>query len=199
MKTTVRYSGTERREQIALAALEIIGEQGLASLSTAALADQVGLSSGGLFRHFASIEEILQEATQIAIRLIEATFPEPDLPPMERIRTLGVNRIRLLGGNPGLTWLLMSKQAYLKLPADSVKQLKTIVTRSKQFLLAAVRDGAGDGSIRSDLNAEALLITILGTVHTLIGMPGTPEEREAKAEEVIDSLLIMLRPVAPQT
>jgi len=199
MKTAIRYSGTERREQIALAALEIIGEQGLASLSTAALADRVGLSSGGLFRHFASIEEILQEATQIATRLIEATFPEPELPPMERIRTLGVNRIRLLGGNPGLTWLLMSKQAYLKLPSDSVKQLKAIVIRSKQFLLAAVLDGVREGSIRSDLNAEALLVTILGTVHTLIGMPGTPEERESKAEEVIDSLLIMLRPVAPQT
>ena len=199
MKTAVRHPGTKRREQIALAALQIIGEQGLASLSTATLAKQVGLSSGGLFRHFASIEEILQEATRIAIGMLEATFPAPNLPPMERIRTLATNRIALLGGNPGLTWLLMSKQAYLKLPPASVKQLRAIVGLSRQFMLTAVRDGVREGSIRSDLEPRYLLITILGTVHTLIGMQDAEggQERECKPEEVLDSLITMLRPGAP--
>jgi AcrR family transcriptional regulator len=196
MKSAVRHSGTKRREQIALAALKIIGEQGLASLSTATLAAQVGLSSGGLFRHFASIEEILQEATRIAVGMLDATFPEPDLPPIERIRKLGLNRVKLLGLNPGLTWLLMSKQAYLKLPADSVEHLKMVKDRSKQFLLSAVQDGVSEGSIRSDIKPKALLVTILGTVHTLIGMPNASGERIEFAEEVMDSLLIMLRPGA---
>lgn len=195
---TVRHPGTKRREQIALAALKIIGEQGLASLSTATLAAQVGLSSGGLFRHFSSIEEILQEATRIAVGMLETTFPEPDLPPIERIRKLGLNRIELLGGNPGLTWLLMSQQAYLKLPLDSVRRLKAIVGRSKEFLLSAVLDGVSEGSIRSDLEPKALLVTILGTVHTLIGMQGADGGQENTAEDVMDSLLIMLRPGAPK-
>ncbi len=195
---TVRHPGTKRREQIALAALKIIGEQGLASLSTATLAAQVGLSSGGLFRHFSSIEEILQEATRISVGMLETTFPEPDLPPIERIRKLGLNRIELLGGNPGLTWLLMSQQAYLKLPPDSVKQLKAIVGRSKEFLLSAVLDGVSEGSIRSDLEPKALLVTILGTVHTLIGMQDADGGQDTKAEDVMDSLLIMLRPGAPK-
>ncbi len=201
MKTSVRHPGTKRREQIALAALEIIGEQGLASLSTATLAKQVGLSTGGLFRHFASIEEILQEATRIAVELLEATFPEPDLPPIDRIRTLAMNRVALLGGNPGLTWLLMSKQAYLKLPPASVKQLRTIVGRSKHFMLTAVREGVREGSIRSDVEPRDLLVTILGTVHTLIGMQDAEggQETESRPEEVMDSLLIMLRPGAPQS
>ena len=196
MKTAVRHPGTKRREQIALAALKIIGEQGLASLSTATLATQVGLSSGGLFRHFASFEEILQEATRIAVGMLEATFPEPDLPPIERIRALGLNRVKLLGNNSGLTWLLMSKQAYLKLAPDSVQQLEAVVGRSKQFLLSAVLDGVSNGSIRSDLEPKALLVTILGTVHTLIGMQGAAAGQESEAEEVMDSLLIMLRPGA---
>jgi len=199
MKTAVRHPGSKRREQIALAALQIIGEQGLASLSTATLAKQVGLSSGGLFRHFASIEEILQEATRIAIGMLEATFPAPDLPPIERIRILATNRIALLGGNPGLTWLLMSKQAYLKLPPASVKQLRNIVGRSKQFMLTAVQDGVREGSIRSDLEPRDLMVTILGTVHTLIGMQdaGGEQEAESTPEEVLNSLVTMLRPGAP--
>lgn len=198
MKTTVRRPGVERREQIAGAVLEIIGEQGLTSLSTATLAKQVGLSSGGLFRHFASFDEIMEEATRVAVKMLEATFPDPDLPPIERIRTLGLNRVELLGNNPGLTWLLMSQQARLTLPPASVKRLRSVVRRSRQFLLSAVREGVAEDSIRSDLEPEAMLVTILGTVHALIGMQGVGRERKRNAAEVMDSLLTMLRPVNRQ-
>jgi len=195
MKTVTRQPGVQRREQIAGAVLEIIGERGLTSLSTATLARQVGLSSGGLFRHFASFEEIMEEATRMAVGMLEATFPEPDLPPLERIRTLALNRIELLGANPGLTWLLMSQQAYLTLPPASVTKLRSVVHRSKSFLVSAVRDGVSQGSIRADLEPDALLVTILGTIHALIGMQGVARGRTKNAEQVVDALLIMLRPL----
>jgi len=198
MKTVTRRPGTQRREQIAAAVLEIIGKRGLTSLSTATLARQVGLSSGGLFRHFASLEEIMEEATRMAVEMLEATFPEPELPPIERIRTLGLNRIELLGANPGLTWLLMSQQAYLTLPPTSVTKLRAVVRHSKRFLLAAIRQGATEGSIRSDLEPEALLVTILGTVHALIGMQGVARGRARNAEQAMDALLTMLRPLERQ-
>ncbi len=199
METAARRTGVERREQIARAVLQIIGEQGLSSLSTATLAKQVGLSSGGLFRHFASFEDILEEAARLAVEMLEATFPEPDLPPIERIRTLGLNRVRLLGGNPGLTWLLMSQQAYLTLPPASVKQLQAVVRRSREFLLSAVRAGVAEGSIRSDVEPQALLVTILGTIHALIGMPGVARGRKRNAGEVMDGMFTMLAPVPTQT
>lgn len=194
MNSAIRHPGVHRREQIALAALKIIGEQGLTSLSTATLATKVGLSTGGLFRHFGSFDEILQEATRIAVGMLEETFPEPGLPPIERIRTLGLNRVQLLNGNPGLTWLLMSKQAYLKLPPTSVKQLEAIVGRSRKFLLSAILEGVIEGSIRSDLEPKAMLVTILGTVQALVGRRGVAGRQECKAEDVMDALLTMLRP-----
>jgi len=156
MKSSVRHPGTKRREQIALAALEIIGEQGLASLSTATLAKQVGLSTGGLFRHFASIEEILQEATRIAVETLEATFPEPDLSPTERIRTLGLNRVRLLGGNPGLTWATGRKSgahmathvaAGLSQATRGCSQATQGRSRTVEGILALSRSGRGERGI----------------------------------------------------
>jgi len=197
MSTSVRQPRVKRREQIARAALQIIGEQGLTSLSTATLAKQVGLSSGGLFRHFKSFEEILAEAAHIAVTMLEATFPDPDLPPIERIRALALNRVRLLGGNPGVTWLLMSQQARLTLPAASLTELQAVVRRSRAFLRSAVLDGQAEGSIRSDLDPDAQLVTIFGTVHTLIGMQGVASGGKQNAETVMDSLLTMLRPVEP--
>ncbi|MFV1986150.1 MAG: TetR/AcrR family transcriptional regulator [Gemmatimonadota bacterium] len=197
MNTSVRQPRVERREQIARAALQIIGEQGLTSLSTATLAKHVGLSSGGLFRHFESFEEILAEAAHIAVTMLEATFPDPDLPPTDRIRTLALNRVKVLGGNPGVTWLLMSQQARLTLPPESVTELQAMVRRSRVFLRSAVQEGRAEGSIRSDLDPDALLVTIFGTVHTLIGMQGVASGGKQNAEAVMDSLLTMLRPVEP--
>ncbi len=130
--------------------------------------------------------------------MLDGTFPEPGLPPIERIRKLGLNRVELLGDNPGLTWLLMSQQAYLKLPPASVEQLEAVVTRSRQFLLSAVLDGVSDCSIRSDLEPGDLLVTILGTIHALIGMHGVAGGRKRNVDEVMDSLLTMIRPVQKQ-
>ena len=59
----VRKPSAERRVEIAQAVLRIIGEQGITSFTTTALAKEIGVTSGALFRHFASRDEILQEGS----------------------------------------------------------------------------------------------------------------------------------------
>ena len=172
MTTGTRKSGAQRREEIAKAVLRIIGERGLTSLTTTTLAREIRVTPGALFRHFASRDEILQEAVQYALAKVEATFPDESLPPVERLLDLARNRARVLGSDPGIAWLLRSEQAYLTLPEDAVEQLRGFVKRSKRFLLDAIRDGASHGSIRCDIEPEVLLVLVMGTIHALIGMPG---------------------------
>ena len=74
-----------RREEVARAALRIVGERGLGALTTSSLAAEVGLSTGALFRHFPSFEAILQETVACALRSVEETFPDADRPPLERL------------------------------------------------------------------------------------------------------------------
>jgi len=52
----------ERRDEILKATLTILAEDGLHAWTTARLAARVGVSEAGLFRHFASKEEILLSA-----------------------------------------------------------------------------------------------------------------------------------------
>ena len=70
MSTTTRKPAAVRREEIARAVLRIIGERGLTSLTTSNLAAEVGLTTGALYRHFASREEILREAKDMRAHLI---------------------------------------------------------------------------------------------------------------------------------
>ncbi|HXV75571.1 MAG TPA: TetR/AcrR family transcriptional regulator [Candidatus Polarisedimenticolaceae bacterium] len=110
----------ERREEIARAVLTIIGARGRTALTTTTLAAEVGLTTGALYRHFASLDEILTEAVRYGVERIESTFPAAALPPLDRVLELARNRVRLLGRDRGLAWLLRSEQAYLTLPIHAV-------------------------------------------------------------------------------
>ncbi len=200
--TRQRKSTAVRREEIAKAALHVIAQSGVKSLTTAALAEEVGVTSGALFRHFASLDEMLLETVQYALARIEQTFPEPTLPPMDRLTQLASNRIQLIGSEPGLSWILRSNEAYHVLPAEGVVMLEDMVKRSRRFLLLAIHEGASQGIIRSDIKAEILLVIVTGTIQALIGMPG-PAGRASKPQNqspksVMDALTSVIKPSLPE-
>ncbi len=198
MQKTKRKSSAVRREEVAVAALRIIGERGIASLTTTALAEDVGVTSGALFRHFDSREAMLLEAAHYALARIEATFPDPSLPPVERLLALANNRVRIVGADSGVAWVLRSEQACLSLPAEAVAQLRELVKRSKRFVLAALRDGAADGTIRTDIEPEILFVPVMGTIHALIGMAGVHaiggRSRSRNTKRVLAALGVLLAP-----
>ncbi len=198
MKLTARKPSMERREEIARAVLHIIGRQGLRSLTTSTLAAEVGVTTGALYRHFASLDEILTETVRHGVDRIQATFPDEGLPPLERLLTLAGNRVRLLRGEPGLAWLLRSEQAYLALPEEAGRSLRQAARRSRQFLRRALADGAADGTIRSDIEPDVLLVTVLGTIHGLVGHGGPSASRSGYRrpgpDRVLSGLARLLEP-----
>ncbi|MBN4071879.1 TetR/AcrR family transcriptional regulator [bacterium AH-315-F18] len=191
MKT--RKPTLERRREIAEAVLSIIGDRGITTLTTTSIAAEVGLTSGALFRHFASREEILVEAVSIAVSKIEETFPDVGLPPIERLFCLAENRVSLLGADRGLAWLLRSDQAFLELPTGAVSDLKALAARSRKFLLTAIQEGAADGSIRQDIEPEHLLVIVRGTVHALIGISGVHRTLRRSRKEKPGQVLMALK------
>ena len=197
MPATVRKPSSVRRREIAEAVLRVIGERGATSVTAASLAREVGLTPGALFRHFATVDDILCAAVKVAVEAVDRTFPAADLPPVERLRTLALRRIELVGGTPGLAWLLLSDQVYLCVPEAAVESLRDLVRRSREYLLAGFRDGIARGELRADLAPETMLPIFTGTVHSLIvargvhgdvAGPATPPD----AERIVDALLALL-------
>lgn len=192
-----RKPAAERRAEIARTALRIIGECGLTSLTTTKLAQEVGVTSGALFRHFESLDAILEAAVREALDRIEETFPDPELPPVERLLLLARNRIRVVGGDPGISWLLRSEQAFLTLPEEAVAQLRSLVDRSKRFLLDALREGVERGTVRGDIPPEVLIVPVMGTIHALVGLPGihrATTRRGPSPDRVLAALEQLLAP-----
>lgn len=194
----LRKPTLERRREIAECTLRLVGERGITALSTASLAESVGLSTGALFRHFTSMEEILEEAVSVAVGMVEATFPPPNLAPLDRLLELARRRIALVIAEPGVAWLLRSHQASTIVPTAAAERLGGLALRSRSFLLDALRQGAGDGSVRDDVAPEILVVPVVGTIHTLMGMPGfqrlAAPVRDRRIDDVLAGLARLLAP-----
>ncbi|MCP3915980.1 MAG: TetR/AcrR family transcriptional regulator [bacterium] len=198
MATTARKPSSVRRREIAEAALRVIGEHGATSLTAASLGREVGLTAGALFRHFATLDDILSAAVDVAIEAVDTTFPSDELPPIARLRELALQRIELIGGRPGLAWLLLSDhQVYLCVPEAAVTRLRAVVQRSRAFLLAAFREGVARGDLRADVEPETLLPIFTGTIHSLIVARGIHQHvgstaTSASPERIVDALFALL-------
>ena len=198
-RTQNRKSSPVRRREIAAAALRLIGEEGAPALTAARIAREVGVTAGALFRHFESVEAILVAAVELAVEDVEASFPDEDLPPLERLRALLLARIDLIRRRPGLAWLLLSEQVFLSVPGPALASLRALVSRSQKFVRRALSEGVAQGELRDDLGIDVMQALFTGVVHSMANRRGVharprgkPTPRSPKPERVLDTLVELL-------
>lgn len=192
---SIRKTTTVRRREIADAALGLVATRGIAALTTRALAEAVGLSSGALFKHFENRDAMFLGMAERVRELLETTYPDPSLPPRERLRRLAEARLTLVSGSAGVLTLVLSEQFALALPDEAVRVLRDAIARTHEFIARAVADGQTDGSLRGDVPAEALALLFMGA------MQMTALARRTGAvggkHDAIDTLDVLIRPDDP--
>ena len=192
----IRRTSEHRQVELTDAALHIIATKGIAALSTRSLAAQVGLSSGALFRHFASLEALLEAVVARVETVLESTYPPATLPPVERLERFIEARSRAVGNQLGILRLVLSEQFLLALPKSGSARLAACMQKTRAFVLRSVREGQVAGELRADLPAATLAPIIMGTVQTLALSPLMAGKRDAEARAVVGSLFALLRPPA---
>jgi len=190
----LRRTSSERQVQLTDAALHIIATRGIAALSTSSLAAQVGLSSGAIFKHFASLEALLDAVVARVEAVLESTYPPSTLPPVERLERFVQARSTAVGNQLGILRLVLSEQFQLALPRRGSARLAACVHKTRVFVLECVRQGQDAGELRRDLSADALAPIVMGTVQMLALSPSKARRRDAEARAVLGSLLALLRP-----
>ena len=192
-----RRSGIERRVELVDAALRIIETRGISALTTRALADEVGLTPGAMFRHFASLDALLDAVVIRVEEVLAATYPAPGLDPLERLLRFVEARASAVGEQRGVLRLMLSEQFALALPASSAVRLRRSVERTVGFVLDAVTEGQKVGSFRNDVDTRALVALVLGVIQTLaLGRAGPLTGLGLEAGPLLEGLRVMLE--APQ-
>jgi AcrR family transcriptional regulator len=187
---------TSKQAEIADAALKIIGERGIASLTTAALAQELGVSSGAPFRHFDSRDDILEAAARRVGETVAGTYPTVALPPLERLQALFLARVSTLGKQAGVARFIFSEQFALALPPAAAERILELIRGTRVFVLQALKEGAECGEIRQDLPPKALLPIVLGSLQHLVFLNVLPSGlgKAPKASEVFATLACLLAP-----
>lgn len=180
-----RRASELRQAELVDAALHIIATRGITALGTRSLAEAVGLSSGAIFRHFASLDQLLEAVVTRVETTLESTLPPAELPPAERLARFLEARGEAVGDRLGIVRLMLSEQFLLALPPEGSARLQACVQRSRAFVALALRDGQREGVFRADLPVETLVPIVIGTVQVLAlstagGRLGPEEARAAR-------------------
>lgn len=165
---TPRQPTEARRQQIADAALKVIAEQGLGRFTTQAIAAEVGITDGTLFRHFASKEDIVLAALdRVEARLFEG-FPPDDADPLVRLESFFRFRAALVGENPVIARLAFSEELPHAAGERGARQVQGWKDRSLDFVVACVEQAAEEGRIPRGLPAREVGVMVLGTLIALV-------------------------------
>ncbi len=190
----LRRPTEDRRNELTDAALHIIATQGITALSTRGLAARVGLSTGAIFKHFVSLDALLDAVVARVEAVLDSTYPPTTLPPVERLERFIEARSTAVGRQLGILRLVLSEQFLLALPERGSARLAGCVQKTRTFVLECVREGQEAGALRADLPAETLAPIVMGTVQMLALSPVKARQRDAEARAVLRSLLALLRP-----
>ena len=88
MAKRVRLPPDARRAQLIQLGVQMLATRRLDDLSVEALADEAGISRGLLFHYFRSKQEFHLEVVRACAReLLERTEPDPELSPVDQLRT----------------------------------------------------------------------------------------------------------------
>lgn len=189
-----RRSTEVRQAELTEAALSIIATRGIAALSTRSLAAHVGLSSGAIFRHFATLDALLDAVAARVEAALDSTFPPSDLPPRERLERFIEARSATVGNHVGILRLMLSDQFQLALPEGGSKRLAGCVKKTREFISECVRKGQAEGTIRDDIDAAALVVIVMGTTRMLALSNNLPRGKADEARAVREAIVTLLSP-----
>ncbi|MBK6534266.1 MAG: TetR/AcrR family transcriptional regulator [Deltaproteobacteria bacterium] len=192
----LRRSTEVRQVELTDAALHIIATRGIAALTTRSLAEQVGLSSGAIFRHFASIDALIEAVVARVELVMESTFPSSELPPRERLDRFVEARSTAVGGQV-IMQLMLSEQFLLALPEGGSARLAACAQKTREFVRACLREGQTAGEFRSDIDAGALVVVVMGTIQMLALSAANRRQIGTAPQSVRDALGVLLRPPPP--
>jgi AcrR family transcriptional regulator len=162
-----RKPAGDRRREIAEAALRVISAQGLGRFTALAVAHEVGLSDGALFRHFPSMEAIVDAAIDRVEELLFEGFPPADEDPVARLGAFFRRRATVIRQHPGISPLLVSDELAKAASATGVERVAGLRRRSGAFVRSCLAEAEAGGLLRPGVDAEVAAFVVLGSLVAL--------------------------------
>jgi AcrR family transcriptional regulator len=153
-----------RREEIIMASLTLIANQGVKSMTLERISKMVGIVPSAIYRHFKNKSEIL-EAVLVMIgermknNAIEVNKENNDS--LEAIRKLLMRQVQLIMEFSAIPQILFSEEVYRENQELKAK-LHKMIASFLNALTEIVERGQREGRIRTDMESRRIAIMFLG-------------------------------------
>jgi AcrR family transcriptional regulator len=159
----------ERRTLTVEAVVELAGSQNPSEITTAAIAKQMNLTQGALFRHFPSKEAIWQSVMEwVADRLlsrIDQAAKGIDSP-TAAMRAMFLGHVEFVAEHPGVPRMIFGE---LQRPESAARRMvQTLQERYRTRLTQLIAKGKKAGEIDEKLDAQAASALFLGAIQGLV-------------------------------
>lgn len=164
-----KMSREVRRDQIAQATLRIVAARGVKALTTAAIAQEVGISEANLYRHFRNKDEILAETVDMIgeglRKNVEKVF-RAEAPPLKKLKRIFMLHLEYIEKNEGIPRLGFSEEMHIG-KKELGEKLSAYIKAYAGGLEAIVEEGKKTGAIRRDIDPKASALMLIGMVQIL--------------------------------
>ena len=153
-----------RKEQLIRGVLNVISRDGMNHLSIARVSKEIGLVPSALYRHFSSKDEMLDavlEYIQDRIRSNIHDVSEETDDAVERLHRFLLRQLKLIKESPAIPTVVFT-QAFFSERAERRKKMFQLVTEAMQRLAFIVQIGQKDGEIRTDIEAQTIVLMLIG-------------------------------------
>lgn len=149
--------------------LRLADELGPDRLTTGAVAQAVGLTQPGIFRHFPTKQDLwLAVAAHIVAQSTAgwelALLQNPD--PLARVSALLRAQLRLISANPAIPAILHSRELHTENEALRERVIG-LMGQFQGHLVAALQEGQARGVFRADLAPQDAVILLISLVQGL--------------------------------
>jgi AcrR family transcriptional regulator len=156
-----------RQAQIVDAALHLIASKGVRRFTAKLVGDKVGLTGGAIFRHFNTMDEIVEAVVGRVEEILFQDFPPEASDPIERLGIFFQSRVRVIVDNPDLSRLLLSDHLAQAGGGAQAKRLEEFKRRSQSFVLECLREAQRSGMLLRGIEPEEGTILVLGAILAL--------------------------------
>ena len=160
----------ERRAATVEAVVHLAATHNPSEITTTAIARQMGVTQGALFRHFPSKEAILEAVMEwVADRLlarIDKAAQEAGSP-IAALEAIFLTHVDFVADHPGVPRILFGELQHATMTAPK-RMAQTLIRRYGERLHQLIGQGKACGEIPADMDTAAAATLFIGTVQGLV-------------------------------
>jgi AcrR family transcriptional regulator len=160
----------ERRAETVRAVIDLAAVGDPAQITTAAIAKQMGLTQGSIFRHFVNKDAIAKAVVDWISDLMArgtARHVEQAVSPTAALKAIFFGHVEFVAAHPGVPRILMSEMQ--KAGNSTAKKLVLkLMERYRKDLADLIAQGQAQGVLDSDMEPTVAAQVFMGVIHGLV-------------------------------